>query len=190
MRVIIGLGNPGLRYRFTRHNLGFLVIDNFAEANRIKIKKKEFNSLLGRGRIGEEEIVLAKPLTYMNLSGNAVKGIVSKEDISLNKVMVISDDVNLPLGAVRIRQKGSAGGHNGLSSIIEGLNSMEFPRMRLGISRAGRGGVDKKGLTPHVLGPFRKKDMPGVNEAIDRAVQALFCWIHEDIQTAMSKFNS
>ena len=185
MRLIVGLGNPGLKYKLTRHNLGFLVADRFSKDVSIRFRRRENNALLGRGRIGGEEIILMKPLTYMNLSGPAVASVIAKEGLSLERVMVVCDDVNLELGVLRLRPKGSAGGHRGLQSIIEELENEGFPRLRVGVGR-----TVKQNLSGHVLGPFKKADLSIVNKATDKAVQALDCWINDGIEAAMNAFNA
>lgn len=185
MRLIVGLGNPGFRYRFTRHNLGFMVVDKLSKTNSIRLGRREYNSLLGRGRIANKEVILVKPLTYMNLSGSAVRGLVKKEGLSLERVMVICDDVNMELGKIRMRIKGSSGGHNGLQSIQENLESDAFPRLRMGIGRTAGGG-----LTGHVLGSFKKTDLAALGEVTDKALQAIDCWLRDGIEAAMNRFNT
>jgi len=185
VRLIIGLGNPGLRYKFTRHNMGFLVIDEFSKRNSLRIKKREYSSLLGRGKIRDQEVILMKPLTYMNLSGSPIKEMLAKEGLSLERMMVICDDTALELGTIRIRVKGSSGGHRGLESIICKLENDEFPRMRIGIGRK-----DRHDLADYVLSGFRKADLKLVNDIVDRSADALDCWISEGIQEAMNRFNS
>ncbi len=179
------MGNPGLRYKFTKHNMGFLVIDKLAKAHSIRMRRGNFTSLTGRGRIEGVDVIMAKPLTYMNLSGPAVAGIVAKEDVQLNNVMVVYDDADLPLGSIRIRPKGSAGGHKGIKSIIENLRTEEFPRLRIGIGREQR-----DGLTSHVLAPFKKKDLKLLEDTLEEAAQALYTWINGGIHVAMNKFNA
>ena len=185
MRLIIGLGNPGLRYRSSRHNMGFLVIDKLSKEFSIRFRKKECSSLVGRGRSGGEDIVIAKPLTFMNLSGEAVKELIAKEALTLDEVIVVCDDADLKLGTIRMRRKGSSGGHNGLKSIIEQLGTEEFPRLRIGIGREEKGS-----LKGHVLAPFKKNDSEIINEIITRAVQSLNCWIKDGIEPAMTRFNA
>ena len=185
MRLIVGLGNPGLKFKLTRHNLGFLVIDKLSRKNSIRLNKRKRNSLFGRGRIGVQEVILAKPLTYMNLSGEAVGNIIAREGLSPERMMVVCDDVNLELGAIRIRPHGSSGGHNGLRSIVEALGTREFPRLRMGI-----GGTKKGDLTQYVLGPFRKKDLKLIEALVGRTIEALDCWLSSGIKVSMNKFNT
>ena len=129
MKIIVGLGNPGFRYRHTRHNIGFMTVDFLASRFRIRLRNRLFDSLCGMGAIGSEEVLLVKPLTYMNLSGKAVYQMVKHERCSLIEILIVMDDADLELGKIRIRPKGSAGGHNGLKSIIEELGTEEVPRL-------------------------------------------------------------
>lgn len=185
MRLIVGLGNPGLRFRSTRHNMGFMAVDKFSRTSSIRLRRKEHNTSLGRGNFKGEEVVLAKPLTYMNLSGKAVAQVLAKEGLSPERMMVVCDDADLPLGTIRMRPKGNSGGHNGLASIAENLETTEFPRLKIGIGR-----TVAPGLTGHVLGPFKKADSKAVDEVLDRAVQALNMWITDGIQAAMTRYNA
>lgn len=198
MKAVIGLGNPGLRYKFTRHNLGFLVVTHLAKAKKIQIKQRAFNCLLGKGVIKNQQVLLGLPLTLMNLSGEAVAEIVKREKIKLIDLLVVCDDVNLPLGKIRLRPKGSPGGHKGLGSIIANLGSEDFPRLRIGLGQAeikaevskphslGRGNA---GLSEYVLGNFNKRETRIVNVAIEEAAAAALVWIKEGITVAMNRFN-
>jgi len=184
MKVIIGLGNPGFKYRHTRHNIGFMVLERVAKNTRIRIKNRSFGSLCGVGKIGRGEVMLAKPMTYMNLSGKAVSGIVKDKTLSLDELLVIMDDKDLPLGKVRIRKNGTSGGHNGLRSIIEELGTDEFPRLRVGI------GPPKDMLIDYVLTPFGRGERNTLESAIDKSILCIDTWISEGIDTAMNRFNS
>lgn len=188
MKVIIGLGNPGLRFRFSRHNLGFLVIEKLAEAESIKINQKVSSCLLGRGWIEGQQALLAKPLTFMNLSGEAVAQIVKRKKTKLKDLLIICDDVNLPLGKIRIRTKGTDGGHKGLRSIIQALRSKGFPRLRIGVG-APQAAAEKDGFRSHVLGRFNKKEIKIVNEAAKIAAVACVVWAKDGIAKAMNQFN-
>src|SRR5690606_6213301 len=135
MKFFVGLGNPGIKYEGTRHNIGFTVIDRLAEKLSIQIDKQQFNADYGMDVVGDEKVILFKPLTYMNLSGEAVRSFLDYYRIDLDDMVVIYDDLDLPLGKLRLRQKGSAGGHNGVKSIIDHVGSGEFKRIRFGIGR-------------------------------------------------------
>jgi len=158
VKAILGLGNPGVRYKFSRHNLGFLVVDKLSKVNKIKLKQKKFHCLLGQGNFEAEGVILAKPLTFVNLSGEAALKIKRGKKIHLRNLLVVCDDINLPLGKVRIKASGSAGGHNGLRSIIKSLGSHDFPRLRIGVDKPGQNTREGK-LTQHVLGKFFKKEI-------------------------------
>jgi PTH1 family peptidyl-tRNA hydrolase len=186
VKVILGLGNPGLRYKFSRHNLGFLVVERLAKAKRIRITRRAFNSLYGQGTIGEQEVLLAKPCTFVNLSGQAANSIVKRKKIDLKDLLVVCDDINLSLGEIRIRGKGSDGGHNGLRSIIDALGSQAFARLRIGVgSPAQRAG----GLSHYVLGRFNRQENKVISETIEKAAGASELWIEEGIERAMNRFN-
>lgn len=170
MKLICGLGNPGLGYKNTRHNIGFLVIDNFAKAHK-GIKKGG--------------IVLLKPQTYMNKSGGAVKKAIDRFDVGLKDVLIVCDDINLKLGIIRFRAKGSSGGHRGLESIIEKLNTEDFNRLRIGI------GSDKNSvLKDYVLSKFRSNEKRLLKEVVNKATDALTLWIEKGIDEAMNRFNT
>ncbi len=188
MKVILGLGNPGIGYRFSRHNLGFLVVKSLARAESIKIKQRAFNCLLGKGRIENQEVLLGFPLTFMNLSGEAVALIVKQKKIKLTDLLIVSDDVNLPLGKIRIRAKGSDGGHKGLRSIIGRLQTEDFPRLRIGVSTP-RVNAKRGKLTRHVLGRFNKREIKIINKAIELAASASVVWVKAGVATAMDRFN-
>lgn len=186
MKLIVGLGNPGAEYAFTRHNAGFLVLDGFARANDIKFKiNKRFNALIGEGTIGREKVLLAMPQTFMNLSGNSVRRMLSWLKIETYGMFVVMDDIALPFGSIRIRPEGSSGGHKGLNSIIDSIGCQEFPRMRIGI--LGRKNV--KGLSNYVLARFTKTEQKDLPEILKAASQACECWIKEGVNAAMDKFN-
>ncbi len=184
MKVILGLGNPGLRYRLSRHNLGFLVVKTLARANRIRIRQRAFNCLLGKGTIENQEVVLGLPLTFMNLSGEAACAIAKHERVNPEDLLIVCDDVNLPLGKMRIRPKGSDGGHKGLRSIIEALGNCEFPRLRIGVAKPGQ-----DNLTRYVLGRFNKRESKVINETIEEATRAIEVWLKAGVKTAMDQFN-
>lgn len=185
MRLIVGLGNPGLRYKNTRHNVGFLVIEELAREIGLKFKKKQFKGLVGEGWANLEKIILLKPLTYMNLSGLSIASLIKKHSISAQQLLVICDDINLKLGTLRLRDSGSAGGHNGLKSIIQEVGTNNFARLRIGI------GKDRKNsfLSDFVLQPFSKLEKKAANQIISIATQACLCWLTFGMAGAMNKFN-
>lgn len=186
MKLIIGLGNPGAEYALTRHNIGFLVLEKFARANSVKFKtSKRFNALTGEGTIGGEKVFLAMPQTFMNLSGHSVRPILDWLKIDAHDMFVIMDDAALPFGEIRIKPKGSSGGHNGLNSIINFISTQKFSRMRLGIM--GRKNI--KDLSGYVLDKFTKRERARLPEILDTASMACECWIHEGIEATMNRFN-
>lgn len=186
MKLIVGLGNPGSKFGSTRHNIGFLVIQELAAAHKIKLKKIGYlKSKFGEGFIARHKVGLAFPLTYMNLSGVAVSAILARNKIPLHQMMVVCDDLNLSFGTIRIRPGGSAGGHKGLGSIICELNTDEFPRLRIGIGRGRR----PSDLTSFVLAPFTKAESRMADESIQGAALACEAWIKEGIGSCMNRFN-
>ncbi len=189
MFVIIGLGNPGSEYEGTRHNIGFAVIDALAEQLDIHLRGGRGEYVIGLKEIEQAKIALVKPLTYMNNSGIAVREIVDWYKISLQDILVITDDFQLPLGSIRIRQKGSDGGHNGLYSIIYHLQSNEFPRLRCGIASDAMP-KNKKEMPEFVLSPFQKKEDEIVQEMIINARSAVNEAIINGTETAMNRFNN
>lgn len=185
MIAIFGLGNPGREYEMTRHNVGFMVLDAIARKIGIDFKPGAGDYLIGPGRYSGREILLVKPLTYMNNSGIAVKDVVERFKVELRDVFVICDDLNLPLGIIRIRQKGSDGGHNGLYSIIYHLRTIEFPRLRCGIGNPEK----MKDMVEFVLSRFEDDEIEILNEMIVRAVDATLCFVSDGILVAMNRFN-
>jgi peptidyl-tRNA hydrolase, PTH1 family len=185
MKLIAGLGNPGPEYAGTRHNVGWMVLDAFAEKFRIRIDKHEKNAMTGEGRVAGGSVLVAKPLTYMNLSGDAVRLLVNAYTESLDDLIVVYDDIDLPLAKLRIRPNGSAGTHNGMRSIVSALGTEKFARLRIGI-----GGVDSAGrLRDYVLGEFTADEEPVVKRAIERSVDALVLFCRGDLKRAMNEFN-
>lgn len=181
--MIVGLGNPGLKYKNTRHNIGFLALDSFAKKNRIKINKKSFCSLFARNG----GLAFLKPHTFMNNSGDAVSAAASKFGVEGKDILVVCDDINLPLGTVRLRPQGSAGGHKGLISIIDKLGTSSFNRLRIGIASEGRGSANLKDF---VLSGFVSGEKKAVKETVARAAAAIETWTEKGINTAMNKFNT
>ncbi len=186
MILFLGLGNPGKRYQKSRHNLGFCVLHSLAKRLKVDIKTKRYKSFMGRGRIGKKRIVLAQPLTFMNNSGVAAASLVRGLKISLKNLVVVCDDIDLPVGKIRIRKKGSSGGHKGLESIIQYLKSNEFPRLRLGIGKPPQE-MDPK---EYVLKNFTKEENLLVKKAIDKARDALILLVKDGIVPAMNKYNA
>lgn len=186
MWVLIGLGNPGIKYKYSRHNIGFLMLDYWAKAHDVKWKSSRmFPSYVGETVLNDERIILAKPTTYMNCSGIAVGGINQIYSIVTDKMLVIVDDVSLPWGKVRLRKQGSSGGHNGLESIIQELKTTEFPRLRIGIGM----GDERQSMVSHVLGRFNKEEklaLQGYYELMEKIIPVI---LEKDIETAMSLFN-
>ncbi len=184
MKLIVGLGNHGAEYERTRHNVGWLVVEAFARKFRIDIAKHEKNALTGTGRVAGGSVMVAKPLTYMNLSGDAVRLLVNAYLESTDDLMIVYDDIDLPLAKLRIRPSGSAGTHNGMRSIVQVLGSERFPRLRVGI-----GSADGGRLRDYVLDEFASDEQPVVDRAIERAVDALVLFSRGDLRRAMNEFN-
>ncbi len=184
MYAVFGLGNPDKEYNKTRHNIGFDVIDELASRMGIDVKTKRHRALCGVGTIGGQKVVLVKPQTYMNLSGESVRAVVDFYKLNPETdIIVISDDINLSVGKIRIRAQGSAGGHNGLKSIISHIGTQKFQRVRVGV------GANEGNLVKHVLGKFGKEERALVDDAIRDAAAAVEIMIIEDIHTAMNKYN-
>ena len=184
--LVVGLGNPGDKYTFTRHNTGFLALDFIAEKCGVKVDRVRFKSLCADTRIGEHRVLLMKPQTFMNLSGEAVRDAASFYKIPPEHVIVLSDDVSLDVGTLRVRAKGSAGGQNGLKNIIYHLNSEDFPRVKIGVGKKPRPDYD---LAAWVLGKFPAEDQKAIDKACEDAVNAAACIIAEDCAAAAQKFN-
>lgn len=184
MKLIVGLGNPGAEYERTRHNAGWMVLDAFARKFRIEVSRHEKNALTGTGRVAGGAVMVAKPLTYMNLSGDAVKLLLSAYIESTEDMIVVYDDIDLPVGRLRVRPSGSAGTHNGMRSIVQTLGSERFPRLRVGIgsSEGGR-------LRDYVLDPFTAAEQALIDQATERAVDALLLFVRGDLKRAMNEFN-
>lgn len=185
MKLIVGLGNPGFKYHVTPHNLGFMALDRLAEDCGVEIGRRENQALTAATEIAGEQVVLAKPQTYMNLSGMAVARLLEDYRLSAQDLLVLVDDVALPLGMLRIRSRGSAGTHNGLKSIIGSLQADDFGRIRMGVEPAH----EREDLGSYVLGPFRKADLKVVSEMLDRASEAVRVILKEGIPVAMNRFN-
>ena len=187
VKLVAGLGNPGDRYRGTRHNVGFEVVDLVAREHRLvfDVADRDRDALTARWRRDAEVVLLAKPQTFMNVSGEAVRALVEYYKIALPDLLVVCDDVNLPLGRLRARGRGSEGGHNGLRSVAEWLGTEEYARLRVGVGR-GDGGRD---LAGHVLAEFAPDEAPGVASAIARAADAVQVWTSSGLASMMNVFN-
>jgi len=188
MKLIVGLGNPGAEYAQSRHNAGWFVVDAFAKKFRIDVGKHEKDAMTGEGRVAGGSVKLAKPLTYMNLSGDAVRLLVNAYEIDVrHDLIVIYDEVDLPLGKLRIRPNGSSGTHNGMRSVLASLASESFPRLRFGVRGANYSETSK--LRDYVLDDFTPDEMPLVERNVERAVDALFLFARGDLRRAMNEFN-
>ena len=186
MKLIVGLGNPGIEYQFTPHNLGFLTIDRIANGLGSEVRNRQCRALTARATIAGEPVVLAKPETYMNLSGLSVLELVAEHQIDVSRdLIVVYDELDLPLGTIRIRQRGSSAGHNGMESILGALGTDEFLRIRLGIAPDHKIADSVK----YVLTPFRKAQEKVVDEVLDTAVLAVEVILKEGPEAAMNRFN-
>jgi peptidyl-tRNA hydrolase, PTH1 family len=183
--LIVGLGNPGRRYEKTRHNLGFLALDRLADKTGCSFKSVKSNTELAITTWQHTPLLLAKPQTYMNLSGQSVGALISYYKIDLSRLLVVLDDNDLLLGRLRLRPQGSAGGHKGLKSIIEHLSTQEFSRLRIGI----RNEEQQSELVDFVLSKFSKSEWPTLEGALEKSVQAIACFIRDGIEAAMNQFN-
>jgi len=185
LRIIVGLGNPGPKYARTRHNAGFQGVEYLARSNGLQFQRMRFKSSIVEGRIAGIRVVLAKPLTFMNLCGQAVGPLVRWHHLSLGNLLVIYDDLDLPLGLIRLRAGGGSGGHKGMKSIIAALGTRDFPRLRIGIGRSQ--GEDP---SDYVLHRFTYDEMIVMESAYARACQAIECYLTQGIATAMNEFNA
>jgi len=187
MKLIVGLGNPGADYERSRHNIGWMVADAFARKFRIEVAKHEKEAMTGAGRVGGGAVMVAKPLTYMNNSGDAVRLLVNAYLESTSDLLIVYDDIDLPLGKLRIRPNGSAGTHNGMRSVVASLATEQFPRLRCGVrgENYGTGGW----LGDYVLDDFTSEEQPAAEAMIGRAVDALVLFCRDDLRRAMNEFN-
>lgn len=183
-----GLGNPGAEYEGTRHNVGFEVVDRLAREIGVSVKRLECRALTGRGRIGEEPVVLAKPVTYMNASGEAITGLLTKLKLEPDALLVVSDEIDLPLGTLRLKPRGASAGQKGLKSIEACLGTREFARLRIGI-RGERYSRERE-LADYVLDRFSKAEKTVIDAALDRAAEAVRTWVTDGIDAAMNRFNA
>lgn len=185
MYLIIGLGNPEAEYSKTRHNMGFNTINKIAEENNIKIDKNKYQGLYEIATIERQKVILIKPQTYMNLSGKCIKEFVNFYKVQKEKILVIYDDMDIEPGKIKIRKKGSAGGHNGMKSIIEMLGTEEFPRIRIGIGRPEHNGDEIN----YVIGAIPEEEIPKLKEGVEKAKDAVIEILKDGLDSAMNKFN-
>jgi len=185
LRCIVGLGNPGIKYAETRHNIGAILIDHLAGIFQISLAAKKWDSLIGKGYIGERQVLLAKPLTYMNRSGLAVAQILNFHKIPPPDLLVVHDDMDIPLGRIKIVRSGGSGGHNGVDSIIETLGTREFPRLKIGIGRP----LPQQKPEHYVLEPFSFEERAILKETLKKAARASEAIVRQGIEEAMNLFN-
>ena len=186
MKIVLGIGNPGSEYRGTRHNAGYMVADILARRGGVEKGKSRFQAVTADIKIGDEKVLLVKPVTYVNRSGFAAAAALSYHDLDLKDFMVVCDDMNLPVGKIRLRRGGASGGHNGLKSVAEAVHAEDFARLRVGIGEpeGRRDGVD------HVLSRFKTGEGPVMREALERAADAVETWAREGIEAAMNRHNA
>lgn len=184
-KLIVGLGNPGTKYANTRHNVGWMALEAFAKKHGVELDRTGFHGVYGETRWDGEKVILLKPMTYMNLSGRSVAPMMNFYKIAPADLLVIYDDLDLPPGKLRMREKGSAGGHNGMKSIIQELGTQEFPRLRLGIGRPAPGWE----VVDWVLAPFGEDDAVSIAQVLPRAVEAVEAFLTDGAKIAMSKYN-
>ena len=185
MFVIAGLGNPGKKYENTRHNMGFITVDQLAEKHNIKVDKIKFKALVGEGRIAGQKVLLVKPQTYMNLSGESIREVMNFYKLEPENLIVIYDDMDIEPGKIKIRKKGSSGGHNGMKSIIQMLGTEEFSRIRIGIGRPKHNGDEIN----YVIGAIQEDQIPILEEGVKKAKEAVIEILKNGIDSAMNKLN-
>ena len=185
MFLILGLGNPGVEYAATRHNIGFDMITYLSDKYNIPVNSREGKALVGKGILAGEKVMLAQPQTYMNLSGESVRALMDYYKIDIEDLLVIYDDISLDVGQIRMRGKGSAGGHNGIKSIIQHTGTQEFARIKIGVGQKPEGGD----LVKHVLGRFSREEDGMFRDVFALAEEGLLAWLQEDMKSAMNKVN-
>lgn len=185
MKLIIGLGNPGKEYEMTRHNIGWMALDRLAKEWNIDVTKSKYRALYGEGTVKGEKVVLLKPMTYMNLSGESLSQAMQWYKPDLKDIVVLYDDMDIPLGKLRLRTKGSPGGHNGIKSLVQHLGTQEFNRVRMGIGRPHPG----SDVIKHVLTNFRKEEVEEVENAVSKIGDVIECIIDQGFLIAMNRFN-
>ena len=191
MKLIVGLGNPGRGYANNRHNVGFICLNHFARTQGIRFDKKQGRARIGIGEVAGSKVVVAKPQTYMNLSGESVSRLIKKFDINLNNLLVVHDDLDLPLGRIRIRYGGGSGGHKGVDSIITWLGSQDFIRIRVGIGRPATpiAEISEADIIAYVLSDFTPNEKQTITKVIPRIGEAIYCLLTEGLTAAMNKYN-
>jgi len=193
MKLIVGLGNPGREYEKNRHNIGFMCLNHFARTQGIRFDKKQGKARIGTGEVTGVKVVLARPQTYMNRSGESVSRLVKRYDIDLDDLLVIHDDLDLPLGKLRLRQGGGSGGHKGIESIISCLGSQDFIRLRVGIGRpmltGGGNEISDADIIDYVLSDFSAQERRIVTKVIPRVSEAIYCLLTEGLIASMNKYN-
>jgi PTH1 family peptidyl-tRNA hydrolase len=189
MKLIIGLGNPGRNYANNRHNIGFISINHLARSQGIKFDRKQALARTGSGKIAGSEVVLAKPQTYMNQSGKSVSRLVKKFKVGLDELIIIHDDLDLPLAKIRISHGSSSGGHKGINSIIQELGSQDFIRVRIGIGRPEKAEASEDEIIAYVLSDFTPEQRKAIAPIIPKVTEAILCLLTEGLVPAMNKFN-
>ena len=191
MKLIVGLGNPGLIYAHNRHNVGFRCLNYFARLHSIRFDHRQCRAKVGIGELGGEQLLLAKPRIFVNLSGDSVACLVRKHDIPLSNLLIIHDDLDLPIGKIRLRRSGGSGGHKGMNSIIAALESEDFPRIRVGIGRpqAEEQSISEDAIVNYVLNDFLPQEEAIIKPVIATVSEAIDCFLTQGIEAAMSKFN-
>ena len=186
MKLVVGLGNPGAKYRGTRHNVGFMTMDEVAYQEKFDFDKALFDAVFAQVQMGGEKVIFMKPLTFMNLSGEAIRPLMNYFKIGIEDLLIVYDDMDLPVGKIRLRQKGSAGGHNGMKSIISCLGTSEFNRIKVGVGRPKEG----RTVVGHVLNRFEKEEEEDIIFAVQKSVDAIRSWIDtDDFVKTMNQFN-
>jgi peptidyl-tRNA hydrolase, PTH1 family len=183
MKIVVGLGNPGRRYEGTRHNVGYAVVDALAQSPTVSAFQNRFHADVAEWTEAGEKVLLVKPETFMNLSGRCVRQAVDFYQLPLEEILVVCDDINLPLGKLRFRKRGTHGGHNGLRDIESHLGTTVYPRLRIGV------GAPADEVIDYVLGRFRPSERPAINEALELATQAVVLWVREGIEKCMNQYN-
>jgi peptidyl-tRNA hydrolase, PTH1 family len=186
VKLIVGLGNPGIEYQFTPHNMGYLAIDRIADRQQVKVGNRHCRALTARTRIGEQDVLLVKPETFMNLSGLSVRELLEEYEADpIRDLLVLYDELDLPLGTIRVRERGSAAGHNGISSVIEAVGTQEVPRIRIGIDPER----ERSDGMQYVLSQWKKKDLEVVDRVLDTVAEAVEVVLKEGIAAAMNRYN-
>lgn len=186
MKIIIGLGNPGNEYKFTKHNIGFLVIDYLIKKNNLILDQKKFNGIFTKIKLNNQDVILAKPMTYMNLSGEFVQKIVNYYNISNDDILVIYDDISIDLGRIKITKKGSSGGHNGIKNIIDKINTTEFKRIKIGINNIKDRDFEIKKI---VLTKFDSNEIEIIEKQFEKINKIIVYFVNNEIEKAMNEFN-